>query len=84
MKDTEIKITLPEGLTVHIPSFGEIDIEDVGKVVATDGVRLIKDTIHDRVMRAFIEKHEEYIRHEVDRLVVENEQEIKKLLNNKT
>jgi hypothetical protein len=80
MKEVKIKIRLPKELTVHIPTLSEVDLDSVLEIIAIDGKKLINQTITDRVLTAFLEKHDKLIGKVVGRLMEEKEEEIKKIL----
>jgi len=81
MKEVKLEIKLPETVTVHIPSFSNISMEDVINVLAKDGVNLIKETVKRRVLEEFVKRHESYIQEQVSILLDEKSEEITKLLN---
>ena len=81
MKEIKVKISLPAEVTVNIPSFSEVPLQDVAKAIAGNGVKLIQSIIADRVMEKFVAEHEDYIQDEIERLVEEKRDEIKAILN---
>ena len=76
----KVRIKLPEEVTVNIPSFSDVEFDDVADAIANHGVKLMKETIERRVIDRFIQEHEPYIQKEVERLVEEKRDEFKKLL----
>ena len=80
MNELKIKIKLPSMVTVHMPSFGDVDLVAVMEVLAKDGRQLILRVIKDRVLEEFQKKHEKLIGKAVKTLMAEKEEEIKKIL----
>ena len=81
MEEIKIHLKLPSEVTVNIPSFSDMKFEDVANVISKEGVALVKSIIKERILAAFVEKHEPYLQAEVERLLAEKEGEIEKLLN---
>jgi hypothetical protein len=80
MREVKVKIALPSEVTVNIPSLSEVPLEDVLVCIGSHGTKLIQEIIRDRVLARFIAEHEEYIQQEVENLLEEKRDEIKKLL----
>ena len=80
MNELKLKIQIPNEVTVHIPSFSDIDLEVVLRAIYKDGKALIERVVKDRVLMAFQEKHEKLIGKAVEELMAEKEDEIKKVI----
>lgn len=76
MNEYELKIKLPSTITVHIPTFAEMDIEQTMEVIYRSGTRFIKETVADLITQEFIKTNKSKIEKIVKDLTKTKQKEI--------
>jgi hypothetical protein len=80
-KTNKVVIRLPKTLTVNIPAFDDMNLEDVLNIVATDGKDFIHKKVKELVMEEFIKKQGPIIKKAAKQVVDKKQKDLIRIFN---